>query len=1239
MITLRNLRRLLLTVIASSLTASAMAEDVVIPTTDEHPFDLTKGIVTSTDSHEHFTQNGLEWMRNGDNITFSLLNEEELDACNVYVGADTGYSNIVSLTLNLKNESDEVVTDTTFQIENKGWYNAVVYSLQVRQLKKGHYTLTLTFHQTYNNSWYSCNISSIAFKKPQSLKPGDEVELQNPEFDNSYNGWSYQGHLWYTPEDYGNKYSLAHFNGGSGVLSQTIYNLPDGVYAFCLNAYDSYPNLDVAPDTYVFMNDRMAPMKTAYDDAISYRNIWRWYGKENGNYRHTPDGRWAPTHQVDWNESLAMAKQLYENCVVATVTNGQATFGWKKTDSRSVRIVCDHARLIFLSNDVTQQFDEATLRISHLRERLSGLERDLRTELAAKRLHAPQAVAEANAFINADIAYTSDNEYIDAILHAEHLLQRLQLPFYEVTVPDGSPSGLSSQLEALGIQTTDTIALKLNGTLCNDDLATLKNLKNIMELDLSETTLTALPDEQFNNRLYLLTWVTLPNQLESIGQRTFYDCVELRDMRLPATLKSIGWQAFRYGFNLNCADIPEGVTVENEVYRNSGIRSIVLPRSMRTVPYAICNGCFDLKDIRFNGQAIIDASAFSNCTALTTITIPEGVEWLNNDCFRECTNLTNATLPSTLVTVSSPFFNCHKLKTVTCLTVAPPYPQGSSLHGDIGSNGCTLRVPRWSVADYQKANRWNEFNVVPIDSLPATITAVSHVTIDNSDGQAADYKPDVNLTLLCNYWGGRVSGLISGGALTVNGSSILSTGHYTQLYHFFDCYNNGEKRDFFGALVNNGQMRADQVTIDMRLYPNQWVYASFPFDARISDIDVLVDGISRPLSEVPLVIYGYDCTKRAEGDMDGAWVRMTADSTLHAGRGYIWQTALSDYMAQARVPRHQILVNAAQNANKPLFFRNDNVEVKLDRIYSEFAHNRSWNFIGNPYPSFFDISFMDTTSPIIVWEYNGHEGHYVAYSPLDDPYILNPGQAFFIQRPLDQESVIFFAEGRQVDMTFRQFNIDESRTKARAQAAVQPRQVFNLFLAPLSSPEGDTIVPVYDGNEAPSGAVGGALDRTRFVINEAAMLDYEPGRDAAKFDSPDARATEFYILRDGVRYAIDERPFDEGIVHLGLKVATEGTYTLSLGLSPSGEQEGGVTLIDLATGIETDLTKEGYTFTAAAGIVEGRFLIRLGGSANGIQPIANESQQMEQLFDLQGRPISHPQKGLYIQNNKKVIIK
>ena len=45
----------LLTALALCTTTVAWAEDIVIPTDDGHPFDLTKGEITSSSTRAHFT--------------------------------------------------------------------------------------------------------------------------------------------------------------------------------------------------------------------------------------------------------------------------------------------------------------------------------------------------------------------------------------------------------------------------------------------------------------------------------------------------------------------------------------------------------------------------------------------------------------------------------------------------------------------------------------------------------------------------------------------------------------------------------------------------------------------------------------------------------------------------------------------------------------------------------------------------------------------------------------------------------------------------------------------------------------------------------------------------------------------------------------------------------------------------------------------------------------------------------
>ncbi|MBQ3753160.1 MAG: leucine-rich repeat domain-containing protein [Prevotella sp.] len=1195
-------------------------ESITIPTDDDHPFDLTKGLAISQSTNEHFTEHGVEYMFNNEQLVYSLQCSEDLDICNVYVGSDTNYGE-VTLDFSLTSLNGDVVADTTWQIANTGWYKPAMYNLEIQQLKKGKYTLTLTFHQSHHTSWTACNIASISLLTPKKLKPGDNVDIANGEFDNELNGWNRTGAGWDGTLDFGGNNSMeALFNYGLAEMSQTIYNLPKGLYMFRLCAYEAD---DTSGESYIFVNDQTKPMMNVFDESVGYRSIYRCEGKENNDYRRTGDGRFVPTRRDKRDGGLAMTEHFYENCLVVAVTDGKATFGWKKADNDGRYYVYDHATLTYLSDKTSiSEAERAELESKQITDdykaRLQSQLSTLNSQLNNGRPHAPQAIAAANALLASDFSLlTSNNELIDEILRAEHLLQRLQLPFYDITL--STPGTLADQIAALGIEATDTIALKINGTLNDDDFATLKTLNKTMELDLSATTLTAIPNYQFKE-WHLLTWITLPSQLETIGSEAFNYCFELQDVQLPASLKTIDNWAFQYTYNFNHVVIPEGATFGQGSFRYSGMRRITLSASMKEMPNNSCAKCYDLIDIQFNGQTNIGYESFADCVSLKTLNVPEGVETLVTSCFANCKGLTSITLPTTLMTIARPFDGCTNVTELTSLAATPPYPNNADV-GSFSKEGCTLYVPQQSVEEYQANDRWSKLNIVGIDKLPGYFSIISDLTVDMANPQPANYKPDVSLFALYYYWGNNVSSVGTYGQLTVDGSATFSANRLTTMWSPFalrSMANRGGSGPTHTSIINNGQMRADNITVNLYLYTNCWEFISFPFDVRMGDIRSY-------FGDVPLVIYGYDTKKRAEGRGNETWVQMTADSTLHAGHGYIWQTTIPRNKEEERAKGNEdrnwqfnrFYVDALQTVNKPKFFRADDVEVKLDNLYSEFAHDRSWNFIGNPYPSYFDIRWMDTTAPIIVWYFtNSSNGQYRAYSPLDDSYILYPGQAFFIQRPLDNDKIVFHREGRTNNMRY-----DESRRMTRA--TDRSRQVFNILL---------------QSDEASSEAAGGTLDCTRFVINEAASLDYEPGRDASKFPAMDATATELYTVRDGVRYAIDERPLSDGTVRLGLTVPTPGTYTLALSV-PSGFAAG-ITLIDRETGTETDLTANSYTFQAAAGTTEARFLVRLNGTAvTSVQSVAVLQQQTEQLYDLQGRPVSNPQPGIYVRNNKKVIIK
>ena len=70
----------------------------------------------------------------------------------------------------------------------------------------------------------------------------------------------------------------------------------------------------------------------------------------------------------------------------------------------------------------------------------------------------------------------------------------------------------------------------------------------------------------------------------------------------------------------------------------------------------------NLTSVTFNSTSLtqISAQAFSGCTNLVSIEIPEGVEYLQDRSFMNCESLISVTIPSTMIHVSgNNFLNCH----------------------------------------------------------------------------------------------------------------------------------------------------------------------------------------------------------------------------------------------------------------------------------------------------------------------------------------------------------------------------------------------------------------------------------------------------------------------------------------------------------------------------------------------------------------------------------------------------
>ena len=724
--------------------------------------------------------------------------------------------------------------------------------------------------------------------------------------------------------------------------------------------------------------------------------------------------------------------------------------------------------------------------------------------------------------------------------------------------------------------------LTISGTLNDDDIYNIQNrMTGLLGIDMSKVNMTALPNNMFDYR-YALQQVVLPENLESIGQYAFRDCYNLQDMVLPATLKSIGGYAFWDCDNFKHVVIPEGVTsvgtyayyncdalqtvqwpstattINSCTFYESGIESFEIPEGVTTIgSFAFCQT--NLKALVCPSTLVsICGDAFKRCTSLATVEFNEGLKSL--DCaFYDCDALKEIVLPSTLNYCNCPFNYCDGITSVTCLALLPPYLEYDILY-NANKEYCTLYVPEWTINEYKLTRGWDEFPTIePVkDCWPENIRLNQDFTLTLPDTLPVDYKP--NLFVDWNQGANRQS------TLTVNGNATLSTSTFGMLYDVeWESRSNGSSITHT-TLINDAIIRADSIYIWVEIKNNQWSFLSFPFDVKVADIKpalISTDVITPSKENTNFVIRKYSGKDRAEANFSNTWQDMTVDSILRAGEGYIWQSSRYDNAGNWQ-SSSAFIVSAVNNANKNLIFANSDRTVALDEYQSEFSHNRSWNLIGNPYPSYYDTRAIDFTAPITVWSM--YNNCYYAYSPVDDEYILRPGEAFFVQCPVDAESITFAADGRQTDRTVRDRS---AQAKAYTRGATV-RQVFNLTLS--------------DGE---------MTDRTRFVINPDAAQDYDMSSDATKFMSSDARAAQLYTVEGDVQFAINERPMGNGVIALGTYFGSKGSYTIALDTKVEGMS---VVLVDKVAGTETDLTNGNYTFTAEAGSVENRFEVRMKGS-------------------------------------------
>ncbi len=191
-----------------------------------------------------------------------------------------------------------------------------------------------------------------------------------------------------------------------------------------------------------------------------------------------------------------------------------------------------------------------------------------------------------------------------------------------------------------------------------------------------------------------LTKIALPDSLKSIGARAFEGCKGLSDFTLPDGVKYIGDNAFKNTvFMDNETSSGDGVlyignillrakdTVAGSLFIKPGVTSIgngafsgctelteiSLPDSVKSIGEEAFLGCSKLSDITIpNSVTSIGDSAFEGCEGLTNIILSEGLTTIGEKAFYKCSKLSDITIPEGINSIGKRTFDsCHELTSVT----------------------------------------------------------------------------------------------------------------------------------------------------------------------------------------------------------------------------------------------------------------------------------------------------------------------------------------------------------------------------------------------------------------------------------------------------------------------------------------------------------------------------------------------------------------------------------------------
>lgn len=153
-----------------------------------------------------------------------------------------------------------------------------------------------------------------------------------------------------------------------------------------------------------------------------------------------------------------------------------------------------------------------------------------------------------------------------------------------------------------------------------------------------EDTYNGLPVVEIKGSAFMnslgTTSVVIGKNVSKIGARAFYGCTEMKSVVIPEGVKVLDEMVFQSCYSLTEITIPDSVTTlgTSAFSYCRGLKNVYIGKGLTTIGDDAFKNCTSLKSITVAGKE-------ANAAALETVTIPAGVKSIGEEAFRNCTSV------------------------------------------------------------------------------------------------------------------------------------------------------------------------------------------------------------------------------------------------------------------------------------------------------------------------------------------------------------------------------------------------------------------------------------------------------------------------------------------------------------------------------------------------------------------------------------------------------------------------